>query len=366
MSKIIKVLITGAGGFLGRYIARDLLNENTQAQLQSNEAIIYKVYGLSRNRYDFLDEMGVEQFIGDLKNYNDVYNVIKQMDAVVHTASLVGIWGKKEDFYQTNVVGTENVIKACIEAGVARLVYTSTPSVAFGNIDLENVDESIGYPPKHYCDYAASKKIAEEKVLQANSSQLATVCLRPHLIFGPGDQNLIPRVLKAKRENRLKIVGNGDNLVDVSYVENVSMLHVMALKNLSPRASFAGKAYFVGQGPVKLWDFTNELLRRSNLSPVNKKIPFLVAYFIGWLLECTYSFFRNFKTEPPMTRFVAMQLAKSHHYNHSALERDFQFKFPISIEEGLNRYFKYSSQPQQMPGPVNSPSACSDQPPLSP
>ncbi len=340
MSKIVKVLITGAGGFLGRYIARDLLEENKKSN-STNEPI-YKVYSLSRNHYSFLEEMGVEQFIGNLKNYQEVLNVVKQMDAVIHTASQVGMWGKKEDFYDTNFKGTENIINACLEAGVKRCVYTSTPSVAFGNSDLKNVDESIGYPTKHFCDYAATKKMAEEFVLKNNSSKLATVALRPHLIFGPGDQNLIPRVIRARKENRLKIVGDGENFVDVSYVENVSLLHVEALKKLSPDAPFAGKAYFVGQGPVKLWDFTNDILKRSKLSPVKKKIPFQLAYLIGWLFECFYFLTRNFKADPPMTRFVAMQLAKSHYYDHSALERDFNFKFPYSIEEGLNRYFAQS------------------------
>jgi nucleoside-diphosphate-sugar epimerase len=360
MSKVIKVLVTGAGGFLGRYIARDLLNEN------KNGSIHYEVYSLSRNHYVFLEEMGVQQFIGNLKNYTDVLNIVKQMDAVIHTASMVGMWGKKEDFYQTNVVGTENIIKACLETGVNRCVYTSTPSVAFGNVDLKNVNESIGYPEKHYCDYASTKKRAEEIVLKANCASLATVSLRPHLIFGPGDQNLIPRVLRARKDNRLKIVGDGENLVDVSYVENVSLLHVEALKKLSPTAPFAGKAYFVGQGPVKLWDFTNDILKRSNLSPVRKKIPFKLAYLIGWLFECFLKTTRNYKADPPMTRFVAMQLAKSHYYDHSAMENDFNFKFPISIEEGLNRYFKYSNLPQQMPELLDSQSACSDQPPLAP
>lgn len=349
MSKIVKVLITGAGGFLGRYIARDLLQENSKNSVLSDEKIIYKVYSLSRNHYPLLEEMGVEQFIGNLKNYSDVLNVVKQMDAVIHTASMVGMWGKKEDFFQTNVIGTENIIKACLEAGVSRCVYTSTPSVAFGNIDLKNVDESIGYPLKHFCDYAATKKMAEEIVLKANGPKLATVSLRPHLIFGPGDQNLIPRVLRARKDNRLKIVGDGNNLVDVSYVENVSLLHVHALKKLNSNAPFAGKAYFVGQGPVKLWDFTNDILRRSKLSPVKKKIPFKVAYFIGWLFESFFTLTRNFKADPPMTRFVAMQLAKSHYYDHSALERDIEFKFPISVEEGLDRYFKDINQQPLMP-----------------
>lgn len=326
--KSTKVLVTGAGGFLGGYIARDLI------------AAGYEVYSFSRSRYDSLDKMGVTQRQGDLSSYADVEAALVGMDAVIHTASQVGMWGRYADFYKTNVTGTENVIRACHVNHISKLVYTSTPSVAFGNESLCNVDESVGYPEKYLSMYAETKAIAEKMVLMANTGSLSTVAIRPHLIFGPGDLNLVPRVVEAAKAGRLKIIGDGENLVDVTYVENASMVHVMALEQLSPEAPIAGKAYFLGQGPIKLWDFTNELLKRSGEKPVTKKISFKLAYFIGFMIEVVLKLIGKFDIHPPMTRFVALQLGKSHYYSHAGLERDLGFKAKISVEEGLDRLFK--------------------------
>lgn len=322
-----KVLVTGAGGFLGQYIARDLI------------AAGYEVYSFSRSRYEALDNMGVIQRQGDLSQYADVEKAFAGIDAVIHTASLVGMWGRYEDFYKTNVTGTENVIRACHINHISKLIYTSTPSVAFADKNLCNVDESIGYPDKYLSMYAKTKAIAEKMVLMANSGVLSTVAIRPHLIFGPGDLNLVPRVVLAAKSNRLKIIGDGENLVDVTYVENASLAHVLALEQLNAFAAIAGKAYFLGQGPIKLWDFTNEILTRSGLEPVTKKVPFKLAYFTGLLIELCLKVIGKYDVDPVMTRFVALQLGKSHYYCHDRIEKDLGFKAKYSIKEGLDRLF---------------------------
>jgi nucleoside-diphosphate-sugar epimerase len=327
MSKT-KILITGAGGFLGSHIARKLFSKND-----------YEVYSFSRSHYPLLDQWNVIQRHGDLKNYSDVKSALAGMDAVIHTASLVGMWGRYEDFYATNVTGTENILKAMQELGIKKLVYTSTPSVAFGTDDLCGVDEKTPYPEKYLTHYAGTKSIAERKVLAANSTELSTISLRPHLIYGPGDLNLIPRVISAQKKGRLKIIGDGNNLVDVTYVENAADAHVMALEKLSPDHKIAGNAYFLGQGPVKLWDFTNEILVRSGLSPVTKKISIKTAYTIGFFIECILKLMCLYKVDPPMTRFVALQLGKSHYFSHHNLEHDLGYSPSVSIEEGINRLF---------------------------
>ena len=172
--KSTKVLVTGAGGFLGKYIARDLI------------AAGYEVYSFSRSRYLSLTEMGVTQRLGDLSNEADVESALIGMDAVIHTASMVGMWGRYVDFYKTNVTGTENIIRACHKHHISKLVYTSTPSVAFGDKSLCNVDESTGYPEKYLSMYAETKAIAEKMVLMANAGPLSTVAIRPHLILDLG------------------------------------------------------------------------------------------------------------------------------------------------------------------------------------
>lgn len=328
MNKKTKVMITGAGGFLGQYIARKLsLNDQ------------YDLYSFSRSHYPQLDQWKVIQRHGDLKNYEDVKRAFDGIDAVIHTASQVGMWGRYEDFYATNVTGTENILRAMKELKIKKLVYTSTPSVAFGRADLCGVDETTPYPEKYLTHYASTKSIAERKVLAANSKELSTVSLRPHLIFGPGDLNLIPRVIEAQKKGRLKIIGDGNNLVDVTYVENAADAHIMALEKLSPDQPIAGKAYFLGQGPVKLWDFTNEILKHAGLPPVTKKISINTAYIIGLIIECVLKLIGKYDIHPPMTRFVALQLGKSHYFNHHNLEHDLGFKPSISIEEGIERLF---------------------------
>ncbi len=329
--KPIKVLITGAGGFLGKYIARDLFLEGG-----------FEIHSLSRKYYPELEEYQVIQNQGTITNKSDVTKALSGMDAVIHTASMVGMWGRYKDFYETNVTGTNNIIEACLLHKIKYCVYTSTPSVAFGQESLSGVDESIGYPKKYLSDYAKTKSIAEKNILKANSNNFSTVSLRPHLIFGPGDQNLIPRLIKAAKKKHLKIVGDGHNLVDVTYVENASLAHVQALKLLLRQGAdskIAGKAYFLGQGPIKLWDFTNEILKRVGLEPINKSISFKSAYAVGYFLEKIYFFLKPFKVEPKMTRFIAMQLAMNHYYNHHNLEKDLDFTPRYSIHDGLDKLF---------------------------
>ena len=323
-----KVLVTGAGGFLGGYIVRDLIARGG-----------YEVYSFSRSTYPHLEALGVIQRQGNLAHYDDVEKALEGIHAVIHTASQVGMWGRYQDFYKTNVTGTDNIIKACHKHHVSKCVYTSTPSVAFGEESLCGVDESTPYPEKYLSMYAETKAIAEKMILLANDGMFATTAIRPHLIFGPGDMNLVPRVLEAAKTGKLKIIGDGENMVDVTYVENASLAHVMALEKLNPGSAMAGKAYFLGQGPIKLWDFTNELLKRSGAAPITAKIPFRVAYFVGFLVEMILKISGKFDLHPPMTRFVALQLGKSHYYSHHNLENDLGFKPKFTITEGLDKLF---------------------------
>ena len=322
--KTSKVIITGAGGFLGSYIARTLIAKKE-----------YEVYSFSRSSYPTLINHGVKERQGDLANYQDVLKALNGMDAVIHTASRVGIWGQYDDFYQTNVLGTENILKAMKKLGIKKCVYTSTPSVVFGSESLCGVDESTPYPHKYLSHYAKTKAIAEKLILEANGADLSTVALRPHLIFGPGDMNLIPRVIEAHKKGRLKIIGDGQNMVDVTYVQNAADAHLLALEKLTASHPIAGKAYFIGQGPVKLWDFTNSILINAGLPKLSKKISIRSAYFIGFIIESFLKIFKIDMVNPPMTRFIALQLGKSHYFNHHNSENDLAFYPSISIEEGL-------------------------------
>ena len=262
---------------------------------------------------------------------------MESVDTVFHVAALAGIWGKWDGYYRINVTGTRNVLTACKENGVCNCVYTSTPSVVFNGEDIINGDETLPYGEKVLCHYAKSKIMAEKLVLESNSHELRTCAIRPHLVWGPEDPHLIPRLLARGRKKELKKVGNCENLVDISYVENVATAHVLAAENLETTGTAAGQAYFVSQGePVNLWDWVDELFVRFNVPAIEKRVPFPVAYIAGAMLEGVHTLFAPGK-EPKMTRFLAEQLAKSHCFSNEKARKDLGYIPQISTEEGMKR-----------------------------
>ena len=235
------------------------------------------------------------------------------------------------------MTGTENIIAACLKHGVKKLVFTSTPSVVHSGGDLEGVNESAPYPDRFDAPYPATKAIAEKAVLAANGPNLATVALRPHLIWGPGDPHLIPRILRRAKEGRLRRIGKRDVKVDVTYIDNAAEAHMLAADKLEIGSPIAGKAYFISDGsPVVLWEFLNRILKDNGLPPVTKSVPVGLAKFVGWTLEKVYKLF-HLPGEPAMTRFVANQLSTSHWYDISAARRDLGYVPLVSTEEGLKR-----------------------------
>ena len=323
----MKALVTGAGGFLGLYIVEQLLARGDS------------VRSFSRGEYPELDALGVETVQGDIRDRDAVAAACEGVDCVFHVAAVAGIGGPWQHYHGINTLGTENVLAGCRTHQVPRLVYTSSPSVTFDGSDQCGVDESEPYPNDWLAHYPHSKALAEQQVLAANGHDgLKTCSLRPHLIWGPRDQHLIPRLLARARSGRLRRVGDGDNLVDISYVENAAAAHLLAADALAEdKPAAAGRAYFISQGePVNCWDWINEVLALAGLDPVRRSISQQTAYCVGGVLEGGYRLLR-LKSEPPMTRFLARQLATSHFFDVSAAERDFGFRPQISTEEGMRR-----------------------------
>ena len=307
-----KVLVTGGGGFLGREIVSQLLEQGDQVTV------------FSRRRFPDLEQLGVESRPGDLGNPIAVAEACKGKDVVFHVAALAGAWGSPAVYERTNVLGTRHVIEGCRSASVPRLVFTSSPSVISppGLVHHEGVDESEPYPDSYLADYPRTKAAAERDVLAANGDALSTCALRPHLIVGPGDPHLLPRVLRMARAGRLRIIGDGKNKVDLTYVEDAARAHLQAAKALEAGGPVAGKAYFITQDdPVELWPWLNELLGAVGMDPIRKSISFQGAFRLGTALETAWRWLR-LSGEPPMTRFVAVQLGTSHWFDCSAAQRD--------------------------------------------
>lgn len=322
-----RALVTGGGGFVGSYIVRQLLNRGVDCLV------------LGRHFYPELEELGAKCLTGDICNTSFVNESFHDVDTVFHVAALAGIWGKWEDYFRINVQGTENVINSCIKNKVRNLVYTSTPSVVFNGRDIINGDEQLPYADKFLCHYAKSKVMAEKMVLKSNSlnSDFKSCALRPHLVWGPGDPHLIPRLLERGRQGQLKKVGNCTNLVDISYVENVAEAHILAALNLEDEGATAGKAYFISQGePVNLWQWIDELFKRKQIPPIRSRVPFRLAYGAGAVLEVLHHVFAPGK-EPKMTRFVAEQLAKSHCFSIARAQKDFGYRVRVSTSDGMDR-----------------------------
>jgi 2-alkyl-3-oxoalkanoate reductase len=319
-------LVTGGGGFLGSAIVRQLRERGDAVRTYS------------RHTHDSLAIDGIDQRCGDLADADAVADAVAGVDVVYHVAAKAGVWGPWYDYFRANVVGARNILAACRRHNVRHLVFTSSPSVTFAGTDQNGVDESAPYPSKFLAHYPHTKAIAEREVLAANGPELATVALRPHLIWGPGDPHLIPRIVEKARSGKLKQIGRAANLVDTIYVDNAATAHLQAADALRKAPSAcAGKAYFLSQGePQPLWDFINAVLKCKGLPPVTKTVPPWLAIAAGGLLEVIFRTLR-LSGEPPMTRFVARQLSTAHWFDLTAARRDFGYAPAVSTEEGLRR-----------------------------
>jgi nucleoside-diphosphate-sugar epimerase len=321
----MKALVTGGGGFLGSAIVQRLVPRGDT------------VHSFSRGDYPELRALGVQLFQGDLTDAEALARAADGCDIVFHVAAKAGIWGPYDKYHRANVIGTENVLAACWRCGIQRLVYTSSPSVVFNGRDMEGVDESTPYPGHYHAHYPKTKALAEQIVLQANGPTLATVSLRPHLIWGPGDNHLIPRIIARASSGRLRRIGRYSKLVDTVYIDNAANAHLLAADHLTPGSPIAGKAYFISQGePLPLWDLINRILDAAGLPPVTRSVPVSVAYALGALCEAAYSALRK-QSEPPMTRFLAKELSTAHWFDIAAARRDLGYQPAVSVDEGLRR-----------------------------
>lgn len=322
----MRALVTGGSGFLGRYIVEQLLQRGVNVTV------------LCRGHYPELTALPIRVEQGSVTDPDCVRNAMANQDWVFHVAAKVGYWGSYDDFYNTNVNGTQLIVKTAKALGVKKLIYTSSPSVTMNNIDIHNGNESLTYPKKYHSYYSATKAIAEQHVLAAHEANgLHTTAIRPHLILGPRDNHLLPRLLHKAQTGQLKQIGWHNNRVGVTYVENAAHAHILAA--LSDNTG--GKAYFINEPePVTLWPWLRDILKQLGAPPPRFTVPFTLAFGAGWFLETLYKILKIEK-EPLVTRFIAAELYRNHYFSIERARRDFNYKPLFSIEEAQEKTLAY-------------------------
>ena len=325
----MKALVTGAGGFVGGAIACALRARGDE------------VRGFSRSPHPELSTLGIDHRLGDVADGRAVEDAVRGVDVVFHAAAKVAAAGQHSDFHATNVRGTENVVSACRECGVTALVYTSTPSVTFGLSDLEGVDESIGYSDHYDALYSETKAEAERLLLAAASDGLGTVALRPHLVWGPGDTSLRPRVVQRGRSGTLRRIDAPPKRTDITYIDDAVQAHLLAAECLlaggETTASVSGNPYFLSSGePVEIWEFIDRLLATAGVPPVEKRISLGAAMAAGWMFEKAHALTGS-KGDPRMSRWIVRELTTARWFDIDAARRDLGYEPRVSLDVGMRR-----------------------------
>eukprot|EP00741_Cyanophora_paradoxa_P019327 tig00000215_g18656.t1 len=344
MAPLAVFVVTGGCGFLGKHIVNQLLEKKGVQEV--------RVFDLVTNHK--WDDARVKVIAGDLRDSAQVSKVVAGSDCVMHVASANPLSKNKKLLWDVNVLGTKNVIDACVEHGVTRLVFTSSASVIYDGKDQKAGDETLSYPEKYRDAYCESKAEAERILLKANgyatkagaSKPLLTVSLRPHGIFGEYDPLLVPNVVEQARKGKIKwIIGDGGNVVDFTYAGNVAHAHIVAADALVPGAALCGQCYFItNEEPVRFWDFLGRISGGLGYEKPRLKIPYSVMLVIGWLVDFFVMILSPCVTLRPVLTLSKVQLAGTHHYYSSAkAKRDFGYVPPVKLDEALRRTLVFFS-----------------------
>ena len=319
-----KIVVTGGGGFLGFAVIKALKKKNPQS----------RIYSLSRNYYNKLEDLKVEQIKADIGNESEIKeSYFEDIDLVFHIAAKPGVWGNYENYYKINFLGTKHIADICLKKNIP-MIHTSSPSVVFSGIDMEGVNESVPYPKKFSSHYSKTKALAEQYVLKLCEKGLKSIILRPHLIWGPFDNHLVPKILK--KSKKLFKIGSKKNLVDTIYIDNAAYAHILAGEKLiEKKDTLSGKIYFLSQDePIYVFDMIDNILNAGGLKKIEKTIPYFLGYAVAFLLEAIFIIFR-IKKEPVITRFVVKELATSHWFDISNAKKDLNYTPTVSTKNGL-------------------------------
>lgn len=322
----MKALVTGGGGFVGSAIARALLEEGHSVRI------------IARGDYPAMRALGAETLQGDLRDEAAVLAACVGVDVIFHVAAKVGFHGPAKEYEDVNVHGTQNILGACRAHGVRRLVFTSTPSVVHDRSGSEGVDESAPYATDWVADYPRTKALAEQAVLAAHGDDLSTVALRPRGVWGPGDTQLLPKLVRWARTGQLKRIGSLDPLQSFTFIENAVVAHILAAKRLAEAPEVVGgHAYFISDGPpVGSWTMVDRVLQCAGLRLPDKTISMAQAAKAATVVEWVWNTF-GLKSEPRITRYKLDVLTKPCWFNISAASKDLGYVPPVTSQEGLTR-----------------------------
>lgn len=322
----MKLLIIGGAGMLGRVIAQQAVDRGYTVRVLDLQAV---------------KDLAFESVIGDITQYEDVLNACADVDTVIHTASLVNVeLGKPPILHEINVTGTKNVIRACQEQGVQKLIYTSSIDVVFDGTPIINGDETLPYPRKHLDYYGETKMQAEKLVLDANNKQgLAVAVIRSAGIYGPGDRHRFPAVISNTLSGKFIRIGNGGAKFSHVYVENMAHAHILLAEKLSLESVCAGEVYFISDYEASnFFDFFIPYLKALELDYQVQVIPAGLANVIAHLLEWRYKLLKSDATRKvQLSPYTVASVARDFWFNHDKATRDFAYQPIISEEEAFQR-----------------------------
>ena len=320
----MKVLVTGTGSLLLGGLASELLRRGDE------------VVCLQRRPAAFMGHQNAHEVLADICNTDAVALAAKGCDAIIHGAARVGVVGSQKEFYDTNVLGTENILRAAEQQSISRLVFVSTPSVAHTGASLVGAPAGQAEIGRSRSYYAESKAIAERTVLNARNSQLAVVAIRPHLVWGPGDTQLVGRIVERAKSGRLAVVGTGNALVDSTYIDNAISAHIAALDALHIGSACDGKAYVVSNREPRT---VNELMRSmcesAGVPFEPRHLSLTLGIRLGSLVERLWPLMQS--SEPPITRFIAEQLGTAHWFDQRVVHNDLKWAPSVTLDEGFKQ-----------------------------
>ena len=316
--------MTGTGSLLLGGVASELLRRGDE------------VVCLQRRPAAFMGHQNAHEVLADICDADAVALAAKGCDAIIHGAARVGVVGSQKEFYDTNVLGTENILRAAEQQSISRLVFVSTPSVAHTGASLVGAPAGQAEIGRSRSYYAESKAIAERTVLNARNSQLAVVAIRPHLVWGPGDTQLVGRIVERAKSGRLAVVGTGNALVDSTYIDNAISAHIAALDALHIGSACDGKAYVVSNGEPRT---VNELMRSmcesAGVPFEPRHLSLTLGIRLGSLVERLWPLMQS--SEPPITRFIAEQLGTAHWFDQRVVHNDLKWAPSVTLDEGFKQ-----------------------------